>query len=318
MGNLILANLNINSIRNKFDLLKDLIKDNIDILILTETKLDESFSESQFLIQGYSKPFRLDRNANGGGVMVYVREDIPSKLLNKHKFNPDIEGMFIEINLRKAKWLLFSAYHPPSQSIEYFFEAVSVGLDKYISDFDRIILAGDFNCQDSDTKAQNFLDKYNFTNLVKEPTCFKSIDNPSCIDLIITNKSKSFYKPKTFSSGLSDFHKMVLTFFKMKFHKQKPKLITYRTYKNFDCDSFKRDLNIFSPLFKNYNDFQSTFMKLLNQHAPLKQKFLRANEVPYMTKQLRKAIMRRSQLESKFYKSKIKRINYYTKSKRTL
>ena len=199
MGNLILANLNINSIRNKFEILKDLMTNNIDILILTETKIDQSFPENQFLIKGYSKPFRLDRNEHGGGIMVYVREDIPSKLLKKHTFNSDIEGMFIEINIRKAKWLLFSAYHPPSQNMEYFLESVSLGLDKYLSDFDRIILAGDFNIQESDSKFQNFLGKYSFMNLVKEPTSFKNIQNPSCIDfIIILTKIKVFIKPKHF------------------------------------------------------------------------------------------------------------------------
>ena len=61
MGRIILANLNINSIRNKFDQLKTIIKDNVDILILTETKIDASFPEAQFNIDGYCKPFRLDK-----------------------------------------------------------------------------------------------------------------------------------------------------------------------------------------------------------------------------------------------------------------
>ena len=114
---LIIANLNINSIRNKFDQLKLLIKDNIDILVVTETKVDASFPASQFKIDGFSIPFRLDRTSNGGGIMIYVREDIPSKILNKHKFPSDIEGLFVEINLRKTKWLLFDAYRPPTVHI---------------------------------------------------------------------------------------------------------------------------------------------------------------------------------------------------------
>ena len=65
----------------------------VDILILTETKLDET----QFLIEGYSKPFRLDRNRNGGGLLVYIREDIPSKELKSHTLAEDFEGIFIEI-----------------------------------------------------------------------------------------------------------------------------------------------------------------------------------------------------------------------------
>ena len=56
----------------------------IGILILTETKLDETFLASQFLIDDFSKPYRFDKNKHGGGVMVYIWDTIPSKILEKH------------------------------------------------------------------------------------------------------------------------------------------------------------------------------------------------------------------------------------------
>ena len=93
---------------------------NIDILILVETKIDSTFTNSQFLIDGYTQPYRADRNRHGGGILIYVREDIPSKKLSKHTFPNDIEGIFVEINLRKTKILLFGSYHPPSQSDNYY------------------------------------------------------------------------------------------------------------------------------------------------------------------------------------------------------
>ena len=76
LNKLIIAHLNINSLRNKFDLLTFQIKDNVDILMLSETKVDESFPNSQFLINGFSTPYRFDRNARGGGIFLYIREDI--------------------------------------------------------------------------------------------------------------------------------------------------------------------------------------------------------------------------------------------------
>ena len=112
---LIFGNLNVNSIRSKFDQMKFLLQGKVDILVLTETKLDNSFPTNQFLIAHSSKPFSLDRNGNGGGLLVYIREDVPCKELKSHNFADDIEGIFIEINLRKCKWLLFATYHPPSQ-----------------------------------------------------------------------------------------------------------------------------------------------------------------------------------------------------------
>ena len=143
VDNLIIANLNINSIRNKFDQLKVLIKDNIDILVVTETKLDDSFPVAQFKIDGFTTPFRLDRTSNGGGLMIFVREDIPCKILNRHKFPDDIEGLFIEINLRKTKWLLFGAYKPPSQNLSYFLDSLSAALDIYLKFYDNFLLWGE-------------------------------------------------------------------------------------------------------------------------------------------------------------------------------
>ena len=118
---LIIGNLNINSLSNKFDQLKMIVQGKLDILVITETKLDDSFPLSQFNIEGFSQPYRYDRNRNGGGVLIYVREDIPSKILPQ-VVQADIEALFIEINLRKTKWLLCGCYHPPSQSDDYFFQ----------------------------------------------------------------------------------------------------------------------------------------------------------------------------------------------------
>ena len=84
-----------------------------DILIITEIKLDDAYPISQFHIDGYSMSYRLVRNRNGGGVITYVREDIPSKVLRKHLFPNDIEGIFVKTKFRKSKWLLCGTYHPP-------------------------------------------------------------------------------------------------------------------------------------------------------------------------------------------------------------
>ena len=68
----------INSLRLKFDSLVQ-ITGNVDIIMISETKLDNSFPEGQFLIEGYSKPYRTHRNCHGRSLMLYVRADISSK-----------------------------------------------------------------------------------------------------------------------------------------------------------------------------------------------------------------------------------------------
>ena len=66
IGNIIDAHLNINSLRNKFDSLISQITGSIDILMISETKLDKSFSIGQFIIEGFGVPCRVDQNSNGG------------------------------------------------------------------------------------------------------------------------------------------------------------------------------------------------------------------------------------------------------------
>ena len=120
MNRLLIDNLSINSISNNFDQLKFLVRGKVDILVITETKLDSTFPTSQFLIESYSEPYRFDRNRNGGGVLIYVPEDIQSKPLMGHKLPHDIEGIFVELNLRKNKWLLFGSTNQMSISLIMF------------------------------------------------------------------------------------------------------------------------------------------------------------------------------------------------------
>ena len=94
---LIIGQLNINSIRNKFDSLNEIIKDNIDVLLISETKIDSSFPTAQFHIDGFTT-YRRDRNLNGGGIILYIRGDIRSTLLNT---DTSVEGLYVEINVRK-------------------------------------------------------------------------------------------------------------------------------------------------------------------------------------------------------------------------
>ena len=88
---IVFGNLNINTINNKLEQLKYIIKNNIDVLIVTETKLDSLFPSGQFSIDGFAKPFLRDRNKNGGGTMIFVRDDIPSKEIKLNFVPYDIE-----------------------------------------------------------------------------------------------------------------------------------------------------------------------------------------------------------------------------------
>ena len=243
-GNIIIGHLNINSLRNKFDSLVELIKGNLDILIIGETKLDKTFPDEQFKINGFKKPYRKDRNEHGGGVMIYVRNDIPSQEKD-YKLPSNVEGVLVEINLRKMKFLLIGVYHSTNAehgtSDDVFLHELGTCLDVH-SSYDNFLIAGDFNMQEHNTKLNDFLDEFHTKCLVKEPTCFKNPENPSCVDLFITNFPRSFMKTTTCTTGLSDFHKMIITVMRTTFPKAEPQIIRYRDCSKFNSDNFNRDL----------------------------------------------------------------------------
>ena len=92
LNKLIFAHLNNNSIRNKFN---SLAKDSIDILMISESKVDDSFLHEQFFLDGFATPFRLDRNRNGGGFMIVIRNDIPDKVASTD--DRPIEFYYVEL-----------------------------------------------------------------------------------------------------------------------------------------------------------------------------------------------------------------------------
>ena len=154
MNKLIFGHLNINSLRNKFDLLSEEVKGSIDILMVSETKLDGSFPEGQFLIEGFHSPFRFDRNRNGGEIMLYVREDIPAKLLS-HDF-PCAESFSVEINLYKKKSLIKSSYNPRKNNIENHLDIISRSLHTLSTKYENIVPLGVFNACVDDEALQTF------------------------------------------------------------------------------------------------------------------------------------------------------------------
>ena len=304
LNNVIIAHININSVSQKFEQLSFMIRDNVDILVVGETKLDETFPTSQFHIDGFSQPYRLDRNRYGGGVMIFVREDLPSKQLFKHTFPDEIEALVIEINLRKTKFLLLGGYRPPAQSQNYFFDAITNALDVYSGTYDKFLLADDFNSKITETTLEEFMYENNLNNIINDNTCFKNPDNPSCIDLFLTNFPRCFQNTTAICTGLSDFHKMIVAVQKYTFVKEKRKVIQYRCYKNFDNISFRNELRSRLSTTIGYSDFDETCRQVFDYYVPTKSKTVRANHASYMTKNLRKAIMRRSELESKYLKKK--------------
>ena len=84
--------------------------------------------------------------------------------------------------------------------------------------------------------------RYELTSINRNPTCYKNPNNPSCIDHILTNSPKCCFKRETVFTGLSDFHKLVLSLFNLYFSKAKAKEMLYSNIRDFNENNFNRDL----------------------------------------------------------------------------
>ena len=157
---------------------------------------------------------------------------------------------------------------------------------------------GDFNAEISNKYVNEFCMTYKLNSLIKEPTCFKNIENPTCIDLIITNRPRSFCHSTAIETGLSDFHKLTITVLRSNFAKLKPKIIHFRAFRKFCNFAFREDL--LKELFTNdispaqLNSFKDTVLRVIGRHAPRKKKYVRNNQANFMNTDLNKAIMKRS------------------------
>ena len=101
--NTIIGQSNINSIRNKFDTLENIVKA-FDIFLISESKLNNTFPINQFAIGGY-KVFRRDRNYFAGGLIPYINKNIPRKPLSYHPIFSDLGLIAFQLHQRKRKWL---------------------------------------------------------------------------------------------------------------------------------------------------------------------------------------------------------------------
>ena len=115
--------------------------------MISETKLDESFPIGQFF-------FHLDRDRNGGDILFYIREHIPSKPLS---IENRIELFFVKINLHQKKWLISCPYSPKKALIANHMAVLTKSIDIYTTKYDDLLFLGDFNARLEDASKKKCL-----------------------------------------------------------------------------------------------------------------------------------------------------------------
>ena len=176
--------ININSITNKSEPPKKLINDNDD----------NDIAEARSCIDGYSSLYCLDKNADGGAIVLCITEDITSK--EKKNRSAGYFWRFLYRNKLKktvTSWLLLQ---PPQV------RGLNQALDNLNATYEYLILIGNCNAESNDTNMSDFLKICNLKNLVKQKTCHKNPEKPSCIDLILTNYQRSFQNTCVFQTPI--------------------------------------------------------------------------------------------------------------------
>ena len=282
-----------------------------DALLIEEMNLNSDFKTESFLINNYKSPIRLDKSEFGGGLMQYSRNGIICNRLP----NLEVPSLLCsELVVEKKKWIIYSIYRPPNASIETFFSDLSTSLNRALVWYDNVIVMGDINI-DTQNKTDpgfdrlaSFCDVFGLSNLVMSKTCFTK-NHSSSIDVILTNRPRSFQKTSVFETGLSDYHGLLATAMKSTVPRLKPKQIKYHSCKKFVPENFLSDVKHAqiecdgANPDKAYDHLTNTFHNTVHdKHAPIKTKFLRGNDAPFMNPELRKAMYTRPRLKRRLNK----------------
>ena len=147
------------------ELLSEQVGGNAEVLMVSKTKIDDSFPIANFSIHGFSPPYKLDRDR--GGIMLYKRKDISSNVLGTDK--EPIESPYVELNLQNENYLVKCSYNLHNTMIKNHLATLSNFLDLHSSKYKKMLILEDFNVGIDEQHMKSFCETCNLTNLIKEP-----------------------------------------------------------------------------------------------------------------------------------------------------
>ena len=282
--------INIRSICNKFDEFKLIVEElKPDIICITETWLNNTIIDNEIELINYCL-YRKDREIRrGGGIAVYINKTrLISELID---YDTDLEVCVLKIKQFRVKSFNIAVIYRPPDSSHEFYENYS----KLIGDFsnEELIIIGDFNIDLLNNENHNFI-KLNrdkgLIQLLSEPTrCTET--SSTLIDHIYSNIVNKISKSGVLDLSISD-HKVIYLSRKINFKitenikTQNKKLITYRSFKNFDIKKFNAELDSKIPYIycgqnldpnKFCNDLTNIKIETFDKYAPIKEKYMNEN-----------------------------------------
>ena len=205
--------------------------------------------------------------------------------MSVYKYN---ESCYVEIILKKSKWLTNYTYNPTKNTISSHLESLSWYLDLNTSKFENILVIGDLNISMENNNMKHFCESCNLKSLIKVRTCFTNHKIPRCIDLTWISKPKNFQNSYVIETSLFDFHKKTLIALKIQFLKLIPRVSFFRDYTKFSNETFIKFLKL------GFLNFCKICTKILNKYAPRKRKTTRRNQTLFIDIEISKAVMKRN------------------------
>ena len=317
LNNVIISHLNVNSLGPKINEIKELQRESkLDVLVLSETKLDGSYKQESLDIEGYSC-IRKDKRSNSGGLIAYVSNDIPFSEGSISISNDEIECMSIELNIADEKIMLLGMYKNPKTDSVLFKRTFNEICEELCDSYENIVVLGDLNFNMlRDNILSNIMPAFSFTNIIKEATCFKS-SQATLLDVMLVTKRRKFLQTFSINTGISDFHNLIGGV--LRIHKPAPKIkkVSVRKLSQIDYEQVMKDMTQMdlsnaidscTDVNSAYDMMHSNLCTLLDKHAPKKVKIIRKNDFHCMSKELRKEMLYRNRLRNKYYKF---RSNHY-------
>jgi len=273
--------------------------DKCHVLCITETWLNDSYQNKDIAISGYHPPERCDRsNKSGGGVAIYVIDGYDFRRCDDLE-TPNIESVWIEIKPTNSKPLLVcTVYRPPDAAVEQWLTDFETQVETAYASQAHILVMGDLNINmqihsNERDKLSSSMGAYAMSQMIEQPTrCTANIE--TLIDHVWTTEPETIRECRVQQVGLSD-HYPTCVVVNGKTNKNQHISINYRSFKNFDMESFNKDIDecpwSVIDVFDNVNDVLSTWhsmlMDILNKHAPMKEKRVKRKWQPgWMTDEI--------------------------------
>jgi len=310
-NHVIVSHLNVNSVGSKISEIRELQRRcQLDVLVLSETKLDASYKQEIIDINGYYC-VRQDKRANSGGLLTYISKDIPFSIGNTSICNDEMECISIELNISEEKIVLLCMYKNPRTDPVTFKNIFEETYESISDTYDNVIIIGDLNFNMfHDNILKTIIPPLNLSNIINKATCFKS-ENPTLIDVMLVTKRRKFISSFSENTGISDHHNIIGGILRQHKPAPKTKRVSFRNLGRINYDNLKDELiqsdipgeiMSSSDVHAAYSKMETKLCNLLDKHAPKKQKTLKRNDFHCMSKVLRKAIYHRNKLRNKYYK----------------